>query len=80
MVEVHTKSATRRRSQIQMRTRRLSGLVAIFTRYTKEREAYEDNVDCTRTATGDGNKHGSECQYCEQSNMEVSLEEKVKHH
>ena len=27
-------------------------------------------------ATRDGNRHGSECQYCEQNNMEVSLEER----
>ena len=48
--------------------------MAIFTRYTKEKRSL-DNVDCTWTATRDGNKHGSECQYCEQNNMEVSLEE-----
>ena len=42
----------------------------------RKREAYEDNVDCTRTATRDGNRHGRKCQYCEENNMEVSLEER----
>ena len=48
----------------------------IFTDCTKEGEVYEDNVDCTRTATRDGNRHGTECQYCEQNNMDVCLEER----
>ena len=38
----------RRHGQTQMRMRKLSGLVVVFTRYIK---AYDDNVDCTRTAT-----------------------------
>ena len=42
----------------------------------RKREAYEDNVNCIKTATRDGNRHGSECQYCEKNNTEVSLEER----
>ena len=74
MVEVHTKSAMRRHNQIQMRMRKLRGLVAIFTCYTKEKRSL--NVDCTREAARDRKTHESECQYCEQNNTEVSLEER----
>ena len=74
MVEVHTKSAMRRHNQIQMRMRKLRGLVAICMCYTKEKRSL--NVDCTRKATRDRKRHESECQYCEQNNSEVSLEER----
>ena len=73
MVEVRTKSATRRHSQIQMRMRKLSRLVAIFTCYTKEKKSLELTVQGKPLEM---ERHESECQYCEKNNMKVSLEER----